>query len=183
MGKINGSRYTQVKGTSSSPYHRPHKSRDEQPSQLGGQGIQEGQPCINDYVAADEVECCECYHNFKTSGCDPGKIDQNSRVVFPVTFLILSICYWTYYILITDVSVEELKLQDLKAITGLDEWNHVTTIMYTVFAMKHFKIPVLYIQFQLYYSHVKRKALSIFLTRDVITHCYSSHGIRVYPTL
>ncbi len=183
--KSNGSRYTPVKTSSSSPYHRPNKqhvppphehgshhvrsrdhsphyvrdrdhsphshyvrNRDHSPHHVRDQediphhepryeecyspqidqsiqinrashhhqprDVREGQVRSDDCFPED-IDCfkCECYKNLKATGCDPGKIDQNSRVLFPLTFMLLNIIYWTYYIIITDVTVDELINQDI----------------------------------------------------------------------
>ncbi len=127
MGKNNGSRYTQVKSSSSSPYHRPNKSshpRDDHPP-MGPtcqmSNIREFHRYSSECEDEDEcchLECCQGLKNVKETGCDPGKIDKNSRVFFPITFIMLCILYWTYYQIITDVTLEELQQEDIKRLAG-----------------------------------------------------------------
>ncbi|XP_072040419.1 glycine receptor subunit alpha-2-like isoform X6 [Amphiura filiformis] len=117
IGRNNGSKYTQVNSSSSSPFHRPNRAphQREEHAQMGQMsGLRE---CHRYSETAEEDECChlECCHGLKSvkdTGCDPGKIDKNSRVFFPVTFLLLSIVYWSYYQFITDVTVEDLVQED-----------------------------------------------------------------------
>ena len=121
MSKHNGSRYTQVKSSTSSPYHRPKKlHRDDQMGHMSG--VRE----VHVYNTGDEgdeeecchMECCSSMKQVKYTGCDPGKIDRQSRVFFPITFLMLSTVYWTYYQIITDVSLDDLKQEDIERLSA-----------------------------------------------------------------
>lgn len=93
-----------------------YHGQQNQAGQLSG--TREGR-VKRDECLPDDIDCfkCECYQNLKQTGCDPGKIDQNSRVLFPLTFLLLNIIYWTYYIVISDVSAEDLINQDIAALS------------------------------------------------------------------
>jgi glycine receptor alpha-3 len=41
-------------------------------------------------------------------GMKPSDIDKYSRIVFPITFLSFHLMYWTIYLTISDVVVEDL---------------------------------------------------------------------------
>ena len=138
VGKINGSRYTQVTTSTSSPCHRPttkstthHRGGERnlrvdleqhsptRPRIVGVGAVREGQ-VHDDSCLPEDIDCfkCDSVKNLKQTGIDPGRIDKNSRLFFPVTFLILNIIYWTYYIKITEVSVEDLVAEDVDRLEG-----------------------------------------------------------------
>ncbi|XP_077984867.1 gamma-aminobutyric acid receptor subunit beta-like [Glandiceps talaboti] len=52
--------------------------------------------------------------SMKAIGLNASKIDIYSRIIFPASFIILNTVYWSYYLSVTDYTLEELLARDSK---------------------------------------------------------------------
>ncbi|XP_070553292.1 gamma-aminobutyric acid receptor subunit beta-like [Ptychodera flava] len=53
--------------------------------------------------------------DIKTMGLPASKIDIYSRVLFPMTFVVINVVYWSYYLTVTDFTFEELLARDAQS--------------------------------------------------------------------
>ncbi|XP_022086322.1 gamma-aminobutyric acid receptor subunit beta-like isoform X2 [Acanthaster planci] len=59
-------------------------------------------------VSQCEEMCGPKCADFGEVGLDPSKVDMNSRKFFPLTFVVLKIAYWAYYVTVTSGGVDDL---------------------------------------------------------------------------